>query len=127
MTVQEILDKYLDLFVLVMETAGEKTDNKYYKDVKRIIKDNKSILDDMIEKTPVIPFELVVVMCIAFLVEEIHGTERLIESDYDELDNYINSMWDLYLKKPTRHFTSKYGLEPIDKLTVHYRIRKKPA
>lgn len=124
MTVQEILDKYLDLFVLIMESAGEKTDNEYYKNVKQILDNHKSVVDDMIEKTPIIPFELVVVMYISFLVEEIHGADRLANSDDEEIDNYINSMWNLYLKKPTRRFTAKYGLEPIDDLTIHYRIIK---
>ena len=40
MTTKEIYKKYEEVFILVMEAAGEETNNQAYKDVEKILKDN---------------------------------------------------------------------------------------
>jgi len=122
MTTEEIVEKYLDLFTLVIETAGDITGISSYKEVKRILKDNKETLDNFISQGA--PFNLIVTACISFIVLDIHGVEKLSECDDSEIDTYTTAIWDLYLKNPTRKFSTKYGLPTMDNLDVYFRVRR---
>jgi len=123
MTVREALDKYLDLFVLIMESAGEETGNSSYKNAARLIEGRKNMLQEVADEG--YPFSMLVVMCISVIVIDVHGVDRLARTSIDDMDNYITSIWELYLKKPTRSFTEKNGLTPISDLEYSFVVAKK--
>ena len=42
MTYKEIADKYIDLFILIIETAGDVTNNQSYKNIENTVKKNRT-------------------------------------------------------------------------------------
>ena len=124
MTTREIYQKYEEIFVLVMETAGEETGNKVYKETEKILNESnfKKVIDQAIEQE--IPLPVFICMCIITLLEKIHGADKLIEMDIDESYKLADFMFQNYLKKPTRKFTSTYGLPVIDSLDTYFKFTK---
>ena len=111
MTVEEIYKEYKKLFVLIMETAGQETNNSVYVKSEEILKKHDNLFKQHIEQDA--PFEVFVTSCMVVLIMEIHGLEKLSDLDEKETTNLVKSMYDMYLKRPTKKFASKYGL-PFD-------------
>lgn len=120
MIAKELFEKYNELFILVIETAGQNNKNKVYMKVKDIIEKNKEQLDRAVEDD--IPFNVYVALLSFLVVKEVHGFKKLEEIDNDELNNLVNSMFEMYLKKPTRKFTATYGLPIINSLDTYLEI-----
>lgn len=111
MTTEEIYKEYKKLFVLIMETAGQETNNSVYVRSEEILKKHEGLFKQPIEQDA--PFEIFVTTCMVVLIMEIHGLEKLNDLDEKETTDLVKSMYELYLKRPTKKFASKYGL-PFD-------------
>jgi len=124
MTYKEIAEKYIDLFVLIIETAGDVTNNQSYKNIEHIVeKSRKEVLDKAIEDE--VDFGMFIVLLITAALMDIHSLEDLSNKDEDEMYVLISDMWDRYLKKPTRKFLTQNGMKLIDELTYSSVIFKK--
>lgn len=124
MTTKEIYRKYEEVFILVMEAAGEETNNQAYKDVERILKDKvfaKSINQAIEDEAPI---QVFISLCIVALLKEIHGVDELSDMTEDETYELADYIFQHYLRKPTRKFTSTYGLPVINSLGIYFRFIK---
>lgn len=124
MTTKEIYQKYKEVFILVMETAGEETGNKVYKDVEKILNKNsfKKVINQAAEQD--VPLPVFICICIVTLLGEIHGPDKLSEMDMEESYKLADFMFQNYLKKPTRKFTSTYGLPVINSLDTYFKFTR---
>lgn len=120
MTAEELFPEYEKLFKLVIETAGQENGNEIYKNVYNIIEKNKEAINRSIEDD--IPFNVFVSLLDFLVIKEVHGVEKLSKMDDEELKGLIDSMFKLYLEKPTRKFTSKYGLPVVYSLNTYLKI-----
>ena len=116
MTYREVAEKYIDLFILVMETAGDVTNNQSYKNIEQTLKNNRSELDKAIDDE--VDFGMLIVILITTILLDVHKIEDLYEKSEDEMYGLISDMWDRYLKIPTRKFLTQNGMKLIDEL--HY-------
>lgn len=123
MTYKEIADKYIDLFVLIIETAGDVTNNQSYKNIENTVKKNRKELDRAIEDE--VDFGMFIVILITTALLDIHSLEDLSDKDEDEMYTLISDMWDRYLKKPTRKFLTQNGMKLIDELNYSSIIFKR--
>lgn len=108
MTVEEIYKEYKKLFVLIMETAGQETNNSVYIRSEEILNRHEALFKQHIEYDA--PFDVLVTTCMVLLVMEIHGLDKLSELDENKTTELVDSMYSLYLKRPTKKFASRYGL-----------------
>lgn len=123
MTYKEIADKYVDLFILIIETAGDVTNNQSYKNIEKIIDKSKEEINQAIENE--VEFGIFIVLLITAVLIDIHNIEKLYEKNEDEMYELINDMWTRYLKKPTRKFLAQNGMKLIDELNYCSIILKK--
>jgi hypothetical protein len=123
MTYKEIADKYIDLFVLIIETAGDVTNNQSYKNIENTVKKNRKELDRAIEDE--VDFGMFIVILITTALLDIHSLEDLSDKNEDEMYTLISDMWDRYLKKPTRKFLAQNGMKLIDELNYSSIIFKR--
>lgn len=123
MTYREIAEKYIDLFVLIIETAGDTTNNQSYKNIEHILKKSKKELDRAIDDE--IDFGMFIVILITTTLMDIHDLENLANKDEDEMYVLISDMWERYLKKPTRKFLIQNGMKLIDELNYISVILKR--
>ena len=119
MTTKEIFEKYLILFKITVADAGEKTNNSVYKDVYNVFEEFDKTIQTAIEED--VPFSLFVSICITIIIYEINYKNRKSEINVDEeeikvTNDLIEDFWLRYIKKPTRSFTSKYGLPVVNEL-----------
>ena len=124
MTTKEIYKKYREVFILVMEAAGEETNNQAYKDVEKILKDKvfaKSINQAIEDEASI---QVFISLCIVALLKEIHGVDELSDMTEDETYELADYIFQHYLRKPTRKFTSTYGLPVINSLDTYFRFIK---
>lgn len=114
MTARELYEKYKDVFILVIETAGETTGNEVYKRVGSIINSEKftELVNGFLDSGA--RFDLIIVQMVCALVLEIHGLEKLKETNLME---YGAPIFELYLKKPTRIFCQQNGVPVIKELS----------
>ncbi len=113
MTARELYEKYKNVFILAIETAGESTNNEVYKKADSIInsKEFTELINGFIDSGA--RFDLLIVQMVCALVLKIHGIEKLRESD---LMVYGAPIFELYLKKPTRIFCQQNGVPIIRQL-----------
>ena len=123
MTYKEIADKYIDLFILIIETAGDVTNNQSYKNIENTVKKNRKELDRAIEDE--VDFGMFIVILITTALLDIHSLEDLSDKNEDEMYTLISDMWDRYLKKPTRKFLTQNGMKLIDELNYSSIIFKR--
>ena len=119
-TLQELYKEYKKIFILVIETAGDKTENKVYKDVEKILEENEQHLQGLIEDD--VPFKALIAAMEFMVITKIRTIKELEQSGEEEVKNLVDSMFNLYLKRPTRKFTSVHGLPPIDELSTYISI-----
>jgi hypothetical protein len=125
MTARELYEKYKEVFILVMETAGEETGNEVYKNVESIINSEKftTLINEALDSGCRLDF--VIVQMVIALVLNIHNLEDLSEGDL--MKEYGIPMFELYLKKPTRVFCQRNGVPVIKELgwkAVLYKTNK---
>lgn len=75
MTAKELFPKYVEIFELVIEQAGEDTGNKVYKNISKVILDNKDKIESSIEND--VPFSFFVTVLIMIVLLEVHTPEKL--------------------------------------------------
>lgn len=114
MTARELYEKYKDIFILVMETAGEETGNEVYKNAGSIINSQKftRLINEALDSG--CNFNFVIVQMILALVLNIHNLDDLNEKDL--MKDYGTPIFELYLKKPTRVFCQRNGVPVIKEL-----------
>lgn len=110
MTVEEIYTKYIGIFKVLIKAAGQETGNSSYKNVDKIlsIEDNVKIIKRAIEDE--VEIRLFVTILIFMVMIDIHGVDKLENTETEDMKNLITSMYQLYLHIPTRKFCTKYGL-----------------
>lgn len=123
MTYLEITEKFKELFILIVENAGEETSNKNYLDVENILKKNESMIEQAVEDEP--PLEVFISLCISFVVVEVHSIDNMCEKSIEETTYLVNDFWERYLKNPLKKFTAKYGLSTIKSLTTAVKVLHK--
>lgn len=118
MTTKEIYFKYKEIFILVMESVAE-TQNPIYKDSEKIINEHEKYLLAAIDQGA--PFEIVMLDMIATIVVAVNGIDRV---DDTEITDYMESIFELYLKRPTRSFCTQNGIPVIDAVNYKSYIKK---
>lgn len=121
MTAKELFPKYVKIFELVIEQAGEDTGNKVYKNISNVINSNKEKIEKSIEED--IPFGLFVTVLITIVLIEVHSVEKLDKMSKEDTKVLLDDLFDRYLKKPTRKFTASYGLPTMNCLEFGAYIR----
>jgi hypothetical protein len=107
--------KYVKLFSLVIETEGQKLNNKKFKGIENCLNNNKQTLDWIIKDDSKDLVELINFL-ITSLVVYIHPREDLVGQENVERTNYlIDDLFLRHLDLPTRTFTSNYKLKDIQK------------
>lgn len=125
-------DWYNKIFLTTIEVAGEITGNLDYKNVSKLVplvenemdfkiigkKANKNALTD-----DEVPLETFILLIISRLVYKIHKKEITSSGEVSyPIDYYITSLFNNYLKIPTKKFTRKNGLPVIDSITEDMRV-----
>lgn len=123
MSYEETLKSWERIFILVMES----TDDPVYKKAEEIInkESTQKLIKSLVEDEVYLPYAIG--GYIAMMIVEAQGPERLEELSLDEMEERIDDFWNRYLKKPTRAFTTKNGLPPVDQesLRVSCKFIKK--
>lgn len=121
LTTEELFREYVKLFKLLVETAGYTVKNKSYLEVERILQKQEKNIKATIEDD--IPFTPFVATLVFYIILDIHGADRLegVEKT-EEVKNLIDDFWERYLKRPTRKFTSKYGLPEVRDLETYITV-----
>lgn len=114
MDYEELLREYIKLYVLVMETVGQATNNKKYQKVGESVLRNKKEIDKIIEDEP--PFSTAVGYLIVTLLQDIHDNSDIAGYENVQTLNYfIDDLYMRYLEKPTNKFLRKHGMPTISK------------
>ena len=123
MSYEEALKSWEKIFILVMES----TDDPVYRKAEELInkESTQKMIKSLIEEEDYLPYAIggyIVTMII-----EAQGLEKLEKLSLDEMGERIDDFWNRYLKKPTRAFTTKNGLPPVDQesLRVSCKFIKK--
>lgn len=124
MTTNEVFNEYKKRFILLMEAAGEETNNDIYRDTEKILdeKKNRDLIQATIDNE--YPFPIFVCILIVMLLEKIHGLDKLKDMSPEETYELSNYIFMHYLKKATRKFTTTYGLAPMTELDTMFQVRK---
>ena len=114
MTTKELCNKWYDMFVLIMETEGEKSGNIVYQEIE---KRTRKQVEFNLDKQESLVFDEFISFCIAFTVLEtrIDDESRMekLMNDGEYFSSLVNDLWNRYLRKATRKFTSKYGIPQV--------------
>ena len=123
MSYEEALKSWEKIFILVMEN----TDDPVYKKAEEIInkESTQNLIKHLIEEEVYLPYAIG--GYIAMMIVEAQGPEKLKKLSLDEMGERIDDFWNRYLRKPTRAFTTKNGLPPVDQesLKVSCKFIKK--
>jgi hypothetical protein len=123
MTYREIVESWEKIFILVLEDTNDSAYNKVEQIINR--PESRALINSCIEDEP--PFPAMIGLHIMLILCESQGIDKICEMDLDETATRLNDFWTRYLKKPTRAFTSKNGLSPVneDDLSVSFKVIKK--
>ena len=114
MDYEELLREYIKLYVLVMETVGQATNNKKYQKVGESVLRNKKEIDKIIEDEP--QFSTAVGYLIVTLLQDIHDNSDIAGYENVQTLNYfVDDLYIRYLEKPTNKFLKKHGMPTISK------------
>ena len=102
------------MFVLIMETEGEKSGSIVYQEIE---KRTRKQVEFNLDKQESLVFDEFISFCIAFTVLEtrIDDESRMekLMNDGEYFSSLVNDLWNRYLRKATRKFTSKYGIPQV--------------
>lgn len=114
MNYQKAFDDYIKLFILIVESVGQRSGNKKYQEVEKIIKRDRSRMEEFIEKDP--PFAMAIGVLIVSLLTEIHGLGSLSGySNAGKVNTMVDDFYIHYLKDATNKFLLDLGEEPLEK------------
>lgn len=122
MTTEEVYREYINRFILIIEAAGEETNNSSYMNVEKVLSENETIIDQLIQDDA--PFDVFVSALIVVLLVDIHDLDTLSDLDQEEVTKLAESMYVLYLKRPTKKFAAKYGIPLDDGFNCSVDVRK---
>ena len=100
---------------MLVEKAGRETGNKYYQDVDRLLGEQggvETMINSLCKVEP--DFQVVVCSFIVSLLCCIYGVEEVKTWDEEKSYHTLTEFYQLYLRKPSKKFCEKYGLEPFD-------------
>lgn len=120
MTSRESIKGWEEIFILLME----ETDDSVYKKAEEIInrEQNQKELEKLIEDE--LPLGVVIGYYILLMIIEAAGdVEKLAILSMAEVSERIDDFWNRYLRKPTRAYTSKNGIPPVDTESLHVTCR----
>lgn len=116
MDYEELIREYIKLYVLVMESVGQASDNKKYQKVGQYVLKNQGEIEKLIEDEP--PFIVAVGYLIVLLLQDIHESDGIVGYENAQTLNYlIDDLYERYLRKPTNIFLRKHGMPVINKLS----------
>ena len=114
MDYEELLREYIKLFVLVMETMGQATNNKKYMDVGKCIEDNEPNIKELIEWEP--DFHQAIGYLIVSLLLTIHDKSDIVGwENHDRINYFIDDLYTRNLEKVTNAFLRKNGMPILEK------------
>ncbi len=92
----------------------EETNDPVYKRAESIInqKENQKEINRLIEME--VPLGVIIGFYILLMIIEAGDIEKLSNLNLEEVSERIDDFWNRYLRKPTRAYTSKNGLPPVD-------------
>jgi len=110
MTSRETIKGWEEIFILLME----ETNDPVYKRAESIInqKENQKEINRLIEME--VPLGVIIGFYILLMIIEAGDIEKLSNLNLEEVSERIDDFWNRYLRKPTRAYTSKNGLPPVD-------------
>lgn len=121
MTNNEAKQKYLQLFVMIMEDAAEESGIPEYRELDTVFGENnlkiinasrqKEIFED-----DAVPFEIFILLLIIRVVIRLVGDDPEKFGKITNLEERVEDIFQRYLLVPTHKFTSKYGLPTIKKI-----------
>ena len=118
MDYEQLLREYIKLFVLVMETVGQTTNNKKYMEVGKCIDEFEETIKQIIDWEP--EFNQAIGLLIISLLMTIHSKYEIAGWENTQRVNYyIDDLYERYLRKPTDAFLRKRGMPTIAKLSDH--------
>jgi len=121
MTYQEITKRYSELFIMLVEKAGRETGNTSYQKVAEILgkDESKQILEKAVQDE--VDFKMFVCLMIVLILFDIYDSQ--IENwTSEESSDKLLEFYELYLKKATKKFCEKYGLEPFDNPGMAFKM-----
>ncbi|MBP3732240.1 MAG: hypothetical protein J6I84_03255 [Bacilli bacterium] len=122
MTYKEIAEKYIDLFIMLVEKAGRETGNNSYLKVDEILKEKcGGMYEKIYQDEP--EFNIFVCILIVNVFYDIYGDE-LSSWDSDTAGDKLTEFYTLYLKKATKKFCSSYGLPVFDDPETSFAMKK---
>lgn len=124
MTLEEEYEEYKKVFILVMEVAGDNTDNDIYRNVEKYVNHHKynNLMNSLLSNN--ISLDIFIGLLILILLIESCSIVGLMNLGLKKCSSMMLYIFDNYLKDPTRKFTSTHGLPIIDKLDVDLIIKK---
>jgi hypothetical protein len=124
MTNKELKEKYLKLYIIVVEEIRDDLGSSMYKDVERIANDTmtsnlfyrgNNYVGDILDNEIISLGEFIALEIAVLLINTV-GIDKLISEDSD-LRIRIEDFYQRHLRFYTRKFTSKYGLPEIKNIT----------
>lgn len=114
MTYEELIRKYVSLFILVIEVAGDTTNNKYYRDVALYVERNENLIQTLIDREVGFPQFISTIISVVLL--QIHDDSICGYENTKKANELIEDLYIRYLRTPTNKFMKENGLKPIRSL-----------
>lgn len=121
MDYETLVREYIKLFILVMETVGQRDKNLKYQGVAKCIEANEPMIQKMIDDEP----DVSVIVCnlIVQLLVDIHDSDSISgPENRDRLNELVEDMYQRHLREATNRFFRKHGLEPIDSINDNLTV-----
>lgn len=121
MDYETLVREYIKLFILVMETVGQRDKNSKYQEVSKCIESNEPMIQKMIDDEP----DVSVIVCnlIVQLLVDIHDSDSISgPENRDRLNELVEDMYQRHLREATNRFFRKHGLEPIDSINENLTV-----
>lgn len=119
MTNSEAKQKYLQLFILIMEDAATESGISEYREVEDLFSEGKIInatKQKEIFEDDSVPFEIFILLLIIRVIIRLNDDDPEKFGKIDNLDERVEDIFQRYLIIPTHKFTSKYGLPTVKKI-----------
>ena len=122
MTYEEVITKYRQLFIMLVESAGRETGNKTYLKIEKLLDDNSDLFKRLVDEER--DLRIVLGCFVTIIFTDIYGEEELCSWDKDKACEKITEFYTVFLKGPTKKFCEKYGIESFDDPEIAFKIMK---
>lgn len=120
MILEDIAKKYREVFILCMEAAGSETGNEAYLECEKILDNSQIYIQNAIDNG--VDFKIYVSILITTVLSDIHGFSKLEENDPEANGKLLEDLFQRYLWRATRNFSTRNGLPVIDRLDLQFRL-----